>query len=62
MAFIEADKPKEAIEMYSHAEDWEGALRVAESAAPELVPETLRALADALLKTRPSRRNRNELE
>ena len=53
VAFIEADKPKEAIEMYSHAEDWEGALRVAESfaeSAPELVPETLRAHADALLK------------
>ena len=53
VAFIEADKPKEAIEMYSHAEDWEGALRVAESAAPELVPETLRAHADALLKSVP---------
>ena len=49
-AFIEADKPKEAIEMYSHAEDWTAACRVAETAAPELVSETLCAAADAALK------------
>ena len=36
-AFIEADKPKEAIEMYSHAEDWTAACRVAETAAPALL-------------------------
>ena len=50
VAFIEADKPKEAIDMYAHAEDWASAARVAETHAPELLPETLCANADFLLK------------
>jgi intraflagellar transport protein 172 len=49
-AFIEADKPKEAIDMFVHAEDWASAARVAETHAPELLPETLCANAEFLLK------------
>jgi len=49
-AFIEADKPKEAIDMFVHAEDWASAARVAETHAPELLPETLCLNAEFVLK------------
>ena len=40
-SFIKADKPKEAIDMWAHAEDWGAAVRVATETAPDLVNETL---------------------
>eukprot|EP01041_Mallomonas_annulata_P001132 gene1132-2194_t len=37
--FIKAGKPKEAIDMYTHQQDWESALRVAENNDPAAVPD-----------------------
>ena len=34
-----AEKPREAIEMYMHIEDWSAALRVAENYDPPSVPD-----------------------
>lgn len=45
MAFISASKPKEAIDMYVHQQDWVNALRVAESYDPATVPDVLIAQA-----------------
>nr|CAD7454857.1 unnamed protein product [Timema tahoe] len=39
--FIKADKPKEAVLMYIHTQDWESARRVAELHDPESVGEVL---------------------
>ena len=46
-AFIHASKPKEAIDMYVHQQDWLNALRVAESYDPATVPDVLIAQARA---------------
>ncbi|XP_019769911.2 intraflagellar transport protein 172 homolog [Dendroctonus ponderosae] len=43
--FVLADKPKEAVLMYVHAQNWIAALRVAESHDPTTVPEVLQAQA-----------------
>ncbi|XP_050306348.1 intraflagellar transport protein 172 homolog [Anthonomus grandis grandis] len=43
--FVLADKPKEAVLMYVHAQNWIAALRVAESHLPASVPEVLHAQA-----------------
>ncbi|XP_050690071.1 intraflagellar transport protein 172 homolog [Eriocheir sinensis] len=40
-AFIQADKPKEAVLMYVHAQDWESAQRVAEAHDPDSVGDVL---------------------
>ncbi|GBG27682.1 Intraflagellar transport protein 172-like [Hondaea fermentalgiana] len=44
-AFIKAEKPKEAIEMYNHQQDWSSAMRVAERYDPASVPDVLVAQA-----------------
>jgi len=44
-AFIQASKPKEAIDMYVHQQDWVNALRVAESYDPATVADVLIAQA-----------------
>jgi len=41
--FVEANKPKEAIDMYLHNQDWVGAMRVAENHAPAAVADVLAA-------------------
>ncbi|KIZ07625.1 Intraflagellar transport protein [Monoraphidium neglectum] len=46
--FVNAGKPREAIDMYIHAQDWEAALRVAEGHEPESVGDVLAAQAQAL--------------
>lgn len=56
--FILANKPKEAIMMYTHANDWKSAIRIAEKHAPEMVTEILTSQAAAALETR----NYNEYE
>lgn len=43
--FIKASKPKEAIDMYVHQQDWANALRVAENFDPTSVPEVYTAHA-----------------
>ncbi|GBF87714.1 intraflagellar transport protein [Raphidocelis subcapitata] len=37
--FVAAGKPREAVDMYTHARDWEAALRVAEEHEPDAVPD-----------------------
>ena len=44
-AFIQADKPKEATDMYIHQQDWASATRVAEQNDPAHVSEVLVAQA-----------------
>ncbi|KAI8469208.1 MAG: intraflagellar protein IFT172 [Monoraphidium minutum] len=46
--FVAAGKPREAVDMYTHARDWDAALRVAEAHEPEAVPGVLAAQAQAL--------------
>ena len=48
--FVKADKPKEAIDMYVHQQDWPNATRVAESSEPAAVPDVLCAQAKMLLE------------
>jgi len=48
--FIKADKPKEAIDMYVHQQDWPNATRVAESSEPGSVPDVLVAQAKVLVE------------
>lgn len=43
--FIKASKPKEAIDMYVHQQDWDNALRVAEKNDPAAIPEIFIAQA-----------------
>ncbi|CAH1372030.1 unnamed protein product [Tenebrio molitor] len=43
--FILAEKPKEAVLMYTHAKNWINALRIAETYEPASVPEVLQAQA-----------------
>eukprot|EP00744_Colponema_vietnamica_P002535 GILI01003961.1.p1 GENE.GILI01003961.1~~GILI01003961.1.p1 ORF type:complete len:1242 (-),score=439.08 GILI01003961.1:257-3580(-) len=43
--FIKAEKPKEAIDMYVHQQDWVSAMRVAENYEPAAVSEVLVAQA-----------------
>ncbi|XP_017777562.1 PREDICTED: intraflagellar transport protein 172 homolog [Nicrophorus vespilloides] len=43
--FILAGKPKEAVMMYTHASDWQSAIRVAETHVPEAVLEVLKTQA-----------------
>ena len=43
--FVKADKPKEAIEMYTHQHDWANATRIAEANDPASIPEVLTAQA-----------------
>lgn len=50
--FIKANKPREAILMYTHAGDWKAALNVAETHLPEAVTEILISQANAVLETR----------
>ncbi|TMW44725.1 hypothetical protein DOY81_010196 [Sarcophaga bullata] len=50
--FIKANKPKEAILMYTHAGDWKAALNVAETHLPDAVNEILISQANAALETR----------
>ncbi|XP_013113055.2 intraflagellar transport protein 172 homolog [Stomoxys calcitrans] len=50
--FIKANKPREAILMYTHAGDWTAALNVAETHLPEAVAEILISQANAALETR----------
>lgn len=44
--FILAAKPREAILMYIHGQDWVNALRVAETKMPEAVPEVLKSQSE----------------
>ncbi|KAF7269422.1 hypothetical protein GWI33_017527 [Rhynchophorus ferrugineus] len=48
--FVLADKPKEAVLMYVHAQNWIAALRVAETHEPATVPEVLQAQAAQCFK------------
>ncbi|KAJ8919865.1 hypothetical protein NQ315_006394 [Exocentrus adspersus] len=48
--FVQAGKPKEAVLMYVHAQNWIGALRVAETHEPAAVPEVLQAQAAQCFK------------
>lgn len=48
--FILAEKPREAVLMYVHAQNWIAALRVAESHVPAAVPEVLQAQAAQCFK------------
>ncbi|XP_065359796.1 intraflagellar transport protein 172 homolog [Calliphora vicina] len=50
--FIKANKPREAILMYTHAGDWKAALNVAETHLPDAVTEILISQANAALETR----------
>lgn len=45
--FVRANKPREAIEMYIHQQDWEAAMRVAEKFDPSAVPDVCVAEARA---------------
>lgn len=50
--FLLANKPKEAIMMYTHNRDWESAVRIAEKFAPETVNDILVNQAAAALESR----------
>jgi intraflagellar transport protein 172 len=39
--FINANKPKEAVDMYIHNQDWESSMRVAEQYDPASVTDVL---------------------
>ncbi|CAN0066232.1 unnamed protein product, partial [Choristocarpus tenellus] len=39
--FLQAGKPREAIDMFVHQKDWESALRVAEAHDPSAAPDVL---------------------
>ena len=43
--FIQAGKPREAIDMFIHQQDWNSATRVAESYEPAALPDVLVAQA-----------------
>eukprot|EP00762_Andalucia_godoyi_P003650 ANDGO_00724.mRNA.1 Intraflagellar transport protein 172 len=43
--FLAANKPREAVDMYVHLQDWTAALRIAEGNAPEAVADVLTAQA-----------------
>ena len=47
---VQADKPKEAIDMYVHQQDWANATRVAETSEPASMPEVLAAQGRALIE------------
>jgi intraflagellar transport protein 172 len=49
--FIKAKKPKEAIDMYLHQQQWENALRVAEQYDPPMVPDVYEANAKHIVET-----------
>ncbi len=46
--FIAAGKPKEAVDMYMHNQDWESAIRVAEQFDPTSISEILIAQARSM--------------
>lgn len=48
--FLKADKPREAIDMYTHQQDWASATRVAETADHGSLPDVLCAQAKALVE------------
>lgn len=48
--FIRANKPREALLMYTHSSDWDSALRVAEQNLPEAINEVLMSQAAAALE------------
>lgn len=50
--FLLANKPKEAIMMYSHNRDWDSAVRIAERHAPETLNDILVNQAAAALESR----------
>ena len=39
--FIQASKPREAVDMYIHNQDWDSAMRIAEQYDPQAVSEVL---------------------
>ncbi|KAL0586022.1 hypothetical protein ABG067_004345 [Albugo candida] len=43
--FLKAGKPREALDMYIHQQDWENAMRIAENADPASVPDVFIAQA-----------------
>lgn len=50
--FLLAERPKEAIMMYTHNRDWDSAVRIAEGYAPETVNDILVSQAAAALESR----------
>ena len=48
--FIKADKPKEAIDMYVHQQDWANATRVAEANDPGSMPDVFVAQAKVMVE------------
>lgn len=50
--FLRANKPKEAILMYTHSRDWRSALRIAEQHLPEVINEVLLSQAMDALESR----------
>lgn len=50
--FLLANKPKEAILMYTHSRDWRAALQVAENHLPSAINDVLLSQAAAALETR----------
>ena len=57
IAFVKADKPKEAIEMWIHAKDWKAAMKVAEEHDPASALDVQLAHAKVrLVPIRPRRR------
>eukprot|EP00899_Mesostigma_viride_P028336 jgi/Mesvir1/8688/Mv02626-RA.1 len=48
--FAKADKPKEAIDMYMHQQDWGSAMRVAEMYDPASIPEIQVACASVFME------------
>lgn len=50
--FLRANKPKEAILMYTHSRDWRSALRIAEQHLPEAINEVLLTQAMDALESR----------
>ena len=51
--FIKADKPKEAIDMYVHQQDWANASRVSEANDPASMPDIFVAQAKACIERQP---------
>jgi len=60
--FIKAKKPKEAIDMYLHQQQWDNAMRVAETYEPPMVLEIYEAQAKALLESDPEHKNLDAAE
>jgi len=50
--FVHANKPREAVDMYVHQQDWTNAMRVAETYDPAAVPEVYVGEAKACVERR----------